>query len=189
MIFADLSPDTLRWIYRMAGVALLLFWMVGAYNRLMRHRNALATAWGQIDELLTRRAAALEPLMQQLQEPMAAEANTLAALQQALERQQLAARAVRSKPSAAAALQAWVVAEGELASPLARLSALVEQHPELAGSEAVKPLRDQLAELRPRLSYARQAFNDAAEAYNGAVEEFPTRLLMPLFGFHATAKI
>ena len=84
MNFADLSPDTLRWIYRMAAVALLMFWMVGAYNRLMRHRNALATAWGQIDELLTRRVAALEPLIAQLHEPMVAEANTLQALQQAL---------------------------------------------------------------------------------------------------------
>ncbi|MBK7617118.1 MAG: LemA family protein [Vitreoscilla sp.] len=189
MNFADLSPDTLRWIYRMAAVALLMFWMVGAYNRLMRHRNALATAWGQIDELLARRVAALEPLIAQLHEPMAAEANTLAALQQALERQQLAARVVRAKPSAAAALQAWVVVEGELASPMARLAALVEQHPELAGSEGVKPLRDQLAELAPRLVYARQTFNDVAETYNVAVEEFPTRLLMPLFGFRATAKI
>lgn len=189
MNFADISPETLRWIYRMAAVALLMFWMVGAYNRLMRHRNALATAWGQIDELLTRRAAALEPLVAQLHEPMAAETNTLLALQQALERQQQAARAVRAKPSAAAALQAWVVVEGELASPMARLAALVEQHPELAGSEGVKPLRDQLAELAPRLVYARQAFNDAAETYNVAVEEFPTRLLMPLFGFRPTAKI
>ena len=82
MNFADLSPDTLRWIYRLAAVALLMFWMVGAYNRLMRHRNALATAWGQIDELLTRRVAALEPLIAQLHEPMAAEATTLRALQQ-----------------------------------------------------------------------------------------------------------
>jgi LemA protein len=173
----------------MAAVALLMFWMVGAYNRLMRHRNALGTAWGQIDELLTRRAAALEPLMGHLKEPMAAEVNTLQALAQALERQQAAARAVRAKPASAVALQAWVVVEGELASPMARLSALVEQHPELAGSEAVKPLRGQLAELAPRLVYARQVFNDAADVYNSAIEEFPTRLLTPLFGFKPAARV
>lgn len=189
MNVGDFPPGLWRWGLRMAAVALLLFWVVGAYNRLMRHRNALAAAWGQIDELLTRRAAALEPLMAQLQEPMAAEANTLLALAQALERQQQAARAVRSRPAAAAALQAWVVAEGELASPMARLAALVEQHAELAGSEGVKPLRGQLAELAPRLVYARQAFNDAADAYNQAVEEFPTRLLTPMFGFRPTSRV
>jgi len=167
MNWTELWPDLGPWLLRMAAVAVAVFWVVGAYNRLMRHRNALATAWGQIDELLTRRAAALEPLMAQLQEPMAAEANTLQALAQALERQQQSARAVRARPSGAAALQAWVVAEGEV----------------------VKPLRLQLAELAPRLVYARQVFNDAAEAYNQAVDEFPTRLLMPIFGFRPTARV
>jgi LemA protein len=182
-------PDLLTWLGRMAVVALAVFWMVGAYNRLMRHRNALAAAWGQIDELLTRRAAALEPLMGLLQEPMAAEANTLQALAAALEKQQQSARTVRNRPSSAPALQAWVVAEGELASPMARLAALVEQHPELLHGEAIKPLRQQLAELAPRLVYARQVFNDAADAYNVAVEEFPTKLLVPVFGFKATARV
>jgi LemA protein len=177
------------WLTRFVLAALLLFWTVGAYNRLLRHRHALAAAWGQIDELLTRRAAALEPLIEHLREPMAAEANTLAALAQALTRQQQAARSVRIRPTAAEALQAWVIAEGELASPLARLSALVEQHAELAGSEAVRPLREQLAELAPRLGYARQLFNDAAEAYNQAIDAFPTRLLTPLFGFKPAARV
>jgi LemA protein len=188
-LLTDIWPELWSWLGRAAVVAVLLFWMVGAYNRLMRHRNALAAAWGQIDELLSRRAAALEPLVAQLAEPMAAEAKTLEALSQALERQQQAARAVRARPSHAASLQAWVVAEGELASPMARLAALVEQHPELAGSEGIKPLRQQLAELAPRLSYARQAFNDVAEVYNAAIEEFPTRLLTTVFGFKATARV
>lgn len=182
---AELKP----WLLRMALGSVLLFWAVGAYNRLMRLRNALGAAWGQIDELLSRRAAALEPLLVLLQEPMAAEANTLAALQAALDKQQAAARTVRARPSSAVALQAWVVAEGELASPLARLSALVEQHHDLVHSEAVRPLRAALAEGIPRLVYARQVFNDAADAYNAAVEEFPTRLLTPVFGFRATARV
>jgi len=65
----------------------------------------------------------------------------------------------------------------------------VEQHPELLHGEAIKPLRQQLAELAPRLVYARQVFNDAADAYNVAVEEFPTKLLVPVFGFKATARV
>jgi LemA protein len=182
--------DTLRpWLTRVALASVLLFWTVGAYNRLMRLRHALATAWGQIDEQLTRRAAALEPLLQLLQEPMASEANTLAALAAALDKQQAAARSARARPASAVALQNWVIAEGELASPLARLSALVEQHPELTQADAIKPLRNALAEVAPRLVYARQAYNAAADTYNAAVEEFPTRLLVPIFGFRATARV
>lgn len=185
----ELLPGLGVWLFRLAGVGILLGWVVGAYNRLARLRQALGSAWGQIDEVLTRRAAALEPLVAALAEPLVAEATTLQALSAALERQQQAARQVRLKPSSAVALQAWVVAEVELASPLARLQALVEQQFELAHSETVRPHSLQLAELAPRLAYARQAFNDAAGAYNTAVEEFPTRLLAGPFGFAPTARI
>lgn len=182
-------PHIGTWLVEMGLIALLLFWAIGAYNRLMRHRNAIAAAWGQIDELLVRRAALLEPLADALREPLEAEATTLAALAQALERQRAAARTVRSRPTQAAALTAWVTAEGGLASPMARIESLVEQHPEVAASDAVRPLRKQLAELAPRLVYARQVFNDAAVAYNAALDEFPTRLLRPIFGFRRTAEL
>lgn len=186
---AWLPDNIVSWLLRAALLAVLLFWIVGAYNRLMRHRHALAQAWGQIDELLSRRAAALEALMAPLAQPLADEAGSLQALLQAQERQQQAARAVRLRPTHAEALQAWAQAEAGLASPMARVQALLDQHPELAGSEAVKPPRQQLQELVARLGYARQVFNDAADVYNQAVEEFPTRLLMPLFGMRPTARI
>lgn len=178
-----------EWLFNAALLLVLLFWMVGAYNRLMRLRSAVGQAWGQIDELLSRRAAALETLLGPLQEPLAAEVASLLAVQQAQERQQQAARAVRAKPTHAAALQAWALAEAELVSPLARLKALLDHHPELPGQQAIRPQLQQLQDLGGRLGFARQAFNDAADAYNAAVEEFPTRLLTQLFGFRPTARL
>jgi LemA protein len=179
-------PGWAPWLLKAGGAAVLLFWVVGAYNRLTRLRGAIAQAWAQIDELLSRRGALLEPLLAALQEPLADEATTLAALAQADARQRGAAQAVRARPSQAAALMAWVLAEAELASPLARLQALLEQRADLHGSEAIQPLLRQLAELAPRLVYARQAFSDAAAAYNAAAAEFPTRLVARLFGMRPT---
>ena len=46
-----------------AGAALLVFWMLGAHNRLVALRNAIIAAWAQVDEPLQRRAAALQPLV------------------------------------------------------------------------------------------------------------------------------
>ena len=31
------------------GVALLVFWMLGAYNRLVALRNGIIAAWSQVD--------------------------------------------------------------------------------------------------------------------------------------------
>lgn len=176
-------------LLKLAGAALLLFWIVGAYNRLVRLRGAIGAAWAQIDEQLARRASLIEPLIAALNEPLADEATTLAALASAEKRQRSAAQAVRARPWQEGALMAWVVAEGELASPLARLQALLEQRPELAGSEPVQPLRTQLAEIGPRLAFARQAFGAAAMAYSESLAELPTRWVGRLFGMRPTPNL
>lgn len=173
-------------LLKLGAAAVLLFWVVGAYNRLTRLRGAVGSAWSQIDELLARRATVIDTLGSALREPLADEATTLAALALAEQHQRSAALAVRARPAHAEALMAWVVAEAELASPLARLQALLEQRPDLAGSEQVQPWHQQLTEFGPRLSYARQAFSEAARVYSGALEEFPTRWVARLFGMRAT---
>ena len=47
----------------LAVAAILVFWMVGAYNRLVALRSAIGSAFQQVDELLRRRQAAVEPLV------------------------------------------------------------------------------------------------------------------------------
>ncbi|HEX5684848.1 MAG TPA: LemA family protein [Ideonella sp.] len=176
-------------LLKVGAAAVLLFWIVGAYNRLVRLRGAIGGAWAQIDELLARRSFLLEALADAVRGPLADEGMTLATLGQADQRQRSAALSVRARPSHSPALVAWVLAEAELASPMARLQALIEQRPELAGSEPVLPLQRQLLELAPRLIYARQLFSDAAEAYNAALEEFPTRAVGRLFGMRAASRL
>jgi LemA protein len=176
-------------LLKVGGAAVLLFWMVGAYNRLVRLRGAIGVAWAQIDELLARRSFLLEALADAVRDHLVAEGTTLTALSQAEQRQRSAAMAVRARPSHSPALVAWVLAEAELASPLARLQALLEQHPELAGSEPVLPLQRQLRELAPRLVYARQLFSDAVEAYNAALDEIPTRAVARLFGMRPASRL
>jgi LemA protein len=176
-------------LLKVGGAAVLLFWIVGAYNRLVRLRGAMGGAWAQIDELLARRSFLLEALADAVREPLADEAMTLTALSQADQRQRGAALAVRARPSHSPALVAWVLAEAELASPMARLQALIEQRHELASSEPVLPLQRQLRELSPRLVYARQLFSDAAEAYNAVLEEFPTRAVGRLFGMRPASRL
>ncbi|MFZ2990825.1 LemA family protein [Ideonella sp.] len=176
-------------LLQLALILLLLFWIVGAHNRLMRLRSALGPAWLQIDELLLRRSAALDMLVAAVRETLTEEAGSLQALTVAQDAQRLAALAVRPRPHSAELLQAWLAAERAMVSPLARLHALVEQHPELDASEGVRPARQLLAELAPRLIYARQAYSQPAEAYNAALQEFPTRLLTTLFGFKPAAPL
>jgi LemA protein len=179
-------PDWGRALMIAAGLAVLVFWLVGAYNRLTRQRGAIGTAWQQIDELLSRRSLLLSALVEAVREPLADEAGTLAALSQAEQRQRAAALVVRSRPAQAVTLTAWLVAEGELASPLARLLALLEQRPGLSGSDTVGPTFRELLVLAPRLAYARQMFSSAASSYNESLQEVPTRWVARLFSMRST---
>jgi LemA protein len=179
-------PDWGRALVIAAGLAVMVFWLVGAYNRLTRLRGAIGMAWQQIDELLSRRSLLLSSLVEAVREPLADEAGTFSALSQAEQRQRAAALVVRTRPAQAVALTAWLVAEGELASPLARLLALLEQRPELSGSDAAGPTFRELIVLAPRLAYARQMFSSAASSYNESLHEVPTRWVARLFSMQPT---
>jgi LemA protein len=166
----------------LAAGALLLFWIVGGYNRLVALRNDISAAWARLAEALAPRDAAVEPLVVLLRTPMAAEQGALDAFLQAAAQSRQGAAAVGTRPLDATLARQWVAAESALASAATRLLALLEQQPELRQSAEVAPLLQAWTEGQGRLAYARQRFNEAAEAYNGALALFPTSLLARGFG-------
>ncbi len=175
-----LTPTTLGLA---AAAAVLLFWAVGGYNRLMAQRNQIADAWGRLHDTLRQRAAAVEPLLTELQQPMAAEAGALQTFGHAHAQALRCAAEMATRPVDLTRAAAWVAAEIALAAAATRVLALLEQQPALAASE---PVAGPLAAWRgaqERLPFARQAFNDCARGYNDALALFPTRLLARGFGF------
>jgi LemA protein len=169
--------------------AILVFWMVGAYNRLVALRNAIGGAFAQVDELLQRRGAAVAPLAATLRTSLAGEQGALDALLTAQMQVQIASEALRAKPMLAPRAAAVVAAESLMTSSSSRVLALLEQHPGLLGDPTVAPLVATVRETSGRLTFARQSFNDAAAAYNAAARQVPTRLLVRLFGFGTAGRL
>jgi LemA protein len=163
--------------------AVTLFWMLGAYNRLVSLRNAVGAAWRTVDELLAARAAAVGSLLAALREPLAGEAAALDALAAAQARVADAARTMGDHAVRADAAVALGQAEAAFGPAGTRVRALVEAEAVLRDLEAVQAPLAALHELAPRLAFARQAFNDAMQAHNGAIAQWPTRLLARLYGF------
>ncbi|NML16217.1 LemA family protein [Azohydromonas caseinilytica] len=169
------------------AVAVLVLWMLGAHNRLMRLRAAIVVAWGQIEEQTRRRREALPPLVEALREPLAAEAPTLDA---ALEAQAQLQRTVELlRPLASKTLADLLHADSRLASALSRLRALLDQHPELRHREDIAGWLLTLQDIDTRQGVARHVFNDAVQAYNRALLQYPTRLLKPLFGLRTATTL
>lgn len=174
-----------QWLL-LALAATLVFWMVGAYNRLVGLRNAIGTAWQQVDAALKHRAAVLPPLLAALREPMAAEQGALDALLAAQQRAQQAAAAVSARVVAPDTTAAWVQAEAELAARASRVRALLTQGSELRevrDAPAVAALLAAWAQADTELGFARRIFDTAAQAYNDAIGQLPTRWLLRLYRF------
>jgi LemA protein len=167
----------------LAFAALMVFWMVGAYNRLVALRNDIGRAWQQIDKALKHRAAVLPPLVAALRAPLAGEHGALDALHVAQTETARAAGALAAKPVAVATAAIWVQAEAALASRASRVLALLDQHADVSASPAVAALLTAWREADTELGFARRLFDTAARSYNQAAQQWPTRWLVRAYGF------
>ncbi len=183
------GPVSTQQMMLVAALALLLFWMLGAHNRLVALRNDIGAAWAQVDEPLQRRAAAVAPLVAGLREHLDDERGALDAVLAALAQVRAAADGLRPRPATAARAAALAAAESTLSGALARLLALLEQRGELGADATLAPHMAAVRDTTQRLAFARQLFNDAVQAYNDAARQFPTSLLGRLFGFGAAGAL
>lgn len=167
--------------------ALLVFWALGAHNRLMTLRSAIAAAWAQLDEPMQRRGHAVLSLTEALREPLADEGVALDSLHAAQQACAEAAQALRRRAQDAPRAKALAAAEAALAAALTRVLALLEPQAALRGEPVLASHLAVLHEAAPRMDFARQLYNDAVQAYNEALRQFPTQLLARLFGFAPAA--
>ncbi|MES2946792.1 MAG: LemA family protein [Pseudomonadota bacterium] len=166
-----------------AALALLVFWAVGAYNRLVRLKNVIANSFGQIDVQLKRRYDLIPNLVEAAKKYLQHERETLEAVMNARNQAKSASDAVRSKPANAAAVAALSVAEQSLGGSLGRLFAVAEAYPELKADQTIRELSEELTSTENKVAFARQAYNDAVLDYNNAQGQFPAVLVARLFSF------
>lgn len=182
----EMSPG--QW-WALAIAATGVFWMVGAYNRLVAMRTAIGDAFRQIDELVQRRAAAAISLAARASQVMPSEQGALDAWLAAQTAARRASDALRKRPVMADLTASLAAAEAPLAATGARVMSLLEQHPTVLAEPTAAAHLATLRETETRLVFARQLFNEATQVYNDAVHVFPTRLLARLYGFGAAGRL
>ena len=169
--------------------AILVFWAVGAYNRLVRLKNIIANAFGQIDVQLKRRYDLIPNLVDAAKKYLQHEQETLEAVIAARNHARSASDAVRSRPGKADAVIALAAAEQTLDNSLGRLFALAEAYPDLKADQTIHDLSEELTSTENKVGFARQAYNDAVLDYNNAQGQFPALLIARLFGFIPSAML
>lgn len=181
----------------LALLALVGFWVLGAYNRLVRLRNAAVEAWAPIDAQLRRRQALAFELAELLagEDEMRDEVGrtTLQTVVAATRQAQAAADHAQVRPSKAGAIQSLSLAEQVLEGALRPLRVVIGSRPALladaALAERLQAALQGLHEADAQLAFVRRMFNDAVRAYNGALHEMPTRVVAGAFGFRPAAPL
>lgn len=172
--------------------AVLVFWGVGAHNRLVRLRQAIVAAFAPVEEQFRQRNALLQQQLDALAAPDAAAAEAdpataaealLAPLRAACTQAAHACEHARGRPGAAGAITSLRLAEEILTEARARVAPLAQ-----AGSVPAA-LNAEIAAADGMLGFARRKFNDTVDEYNAAVRQFPTVLIAGLFRFRPAGRL
>jgi LemA protein len=166
--------------------AVLLFWSVGAYNRLMRLRADANSAFANVDAELARQ---VDLVRQQLPPPEATQPAPLggeptsfwAGLHAAATQLSATLSAARGKPLDAHNLAALSAAHEVLASAWDRAER--DDAHDLAGPRLPETVLLRRRKTLLQAHAATEAFNTAVTRYNEAIAQFPALLLAWLFGF------
>ena len=153
-------------------VVAVVVWALLAFNRLVRLRNQVRTAWADIDVQLQRR----HDLVPQLVAAVKGYTGHESALLQAV-------TALRTQALTQSAPAQRGNVEAELEQAVGRLIALKEAYPDLKASSNFMQLQRDLVDVEEQLQYARRFYNGAVRDLNNGVQRVPDVVVARGFGF------
>jgi len=162
------------WIIALVVVLVIGLWVVAAYNKLVKQRNRVDTAWSHVDVQLQRRLDLIPNLVETVKGYASHERETFESVTQA-----------RGASTAASTPAEQAQADNFLTSALRQLFAVAEDYPELRASENFQNLQEDLSDTENKIAVSRQIYNDTVLSYNNTVQQIPTNIVAGLTGFDA----
>lgn len=165
------SGGMLVFVTSLAG-AVAVFWLIAAFNRLVRRSNLVAEGKSGIDVQLKRRHELIPNLVACVQGYTGFERSLLEDLTR-----------LREGADQASSMADVNNRETALNRGLASFFARVEAYPDLKANTSFAELSRQLVDTEDALQYSRRYYNGAVRDLNIAVESFPSNLVAGVFGF------
>lgn len=177
-----MSNSVMTWV----AAAVLLFWAVGAYNRLVRLRGDAGASFAALDTELTRQVQLVRQLLPEDGDQPASlfdgiEGSFWGGLQGAAAQLEASLAVARPKPLEPDRIAALAAAQSVLAMAWERAER--EDAHDLAGPRLPETLTARRAHMTANCAAAAERFSQAVQAYNEAITQFPAVLLAWLFGF------
>jgi LemA protein len=173
--------SVLFWI----AAAVVVFWVVGAYNRLVRLRAEAITAFGGLEAELSRQVELVHkqlPLPEAtMPAPLEQEGSIWAGLHGAATQCAVSLAAARARPLDPLRIAALGAARDVLGMAWDRAER--DDAHDLAGPRLPDTVIARRVQLVLQTHAAVAAFNQAVSRYNQAISQFPAVMLAWLFGF------
>ncbi|NCS99014.1 LemA family protein [Candidatus Parcubacteria bacterium] len=155
-----------------AVVALVVIWVIAAYNKFIRLRTRAQEAWSDIDVQLKRRYDLIPNLIETVKGYVTHERETLEAVTNA-----------RTAAMGAQTVEEQAGAENMLSGALKSLFAVSENYPDLKANENFMELQRELTDTENKIQAARRFYNTNVRDLNIATESFPTNIVAGMFKF------
>lgn len=156
-------------------IAIVVLWLVVAYNGFVRIRNRAQEAWADIDVQLKRRYDLIPNLVETVKGYATHE-------KEAFE------NVTRARAAALGAEQGGnpaeiAKAENMLTSALKSVFAVAEAYPDLKANQNFLELQRELSDTENKIQAARRFYNTNVRDMNTAIQTFPNNIIAGAFGF------
>ncbi|OIO47986.1 MAG: hypothetical protein AUJ32_01625 [Parcubacteria group bacterium CG1_02_40_82] len=153
-------------------LAIIVLWLIVAYNRFIRLRKRTDEAWSDIDVQLKRRHDLIPNLVETVKGYATHERELFEKVTEA-----------RAKAISASGTAQKAQAENMLSGALKSLFAVAENYPQLRASENFSKLQEELADTENKIQAARRFYNGNVRDLNTALEVFPSNIVAKIFSF------
>ena len=163
--------NIILWII-LVVVAVIVVWIIAAFNSLVVLKNRAKEAWADIDVQLKRRYDLIPNLVETVKGYATHERELFEKVTQA-RASAMSAKGVKEKAGA----------ENMLSDTLKSLFAVSENYPDLKASTNFLELQRELSDTEDKIQAARRFYNTNVRDLNIKIEIFPANIIANSFGF------
>jgi len=156
----------------LGALAIIVFWAIFIYNRLITLKNRTKEAWSDIDVQLKRRYNLIPNLVETVKGYATHERELFENVTKA-----------RAKAMQAGSVKEQAEAENVHSSTLKSLFAVSENYPQLKASQNFLELQRELRDTEDKITAARRFYNSNVRDLNIKIERFPEKVVASMFSF------
>jgi LemA protein len=154
-------------------LALIIFWVISVYNKLIQYIEAIHNNKKQIDVQLDRRFKVFQSLIEVVKKYMDYEKSTL--------KDVVALRNQAQEANKSGDNQGRMAAENAISKIAGGINLVFEQYPDLKANQNALQLQEEIVNTENKLTYAKQAYNDSIEKYNATKKLFFESMVVSTF--------